>query len=120
MGMMEKMSKRKLLKTHVMELDKDTALSFVCDSITLVPVKPTVSWMYKNIDAVLSADGEPICRLKGGGDVVFIEPSARSFKIDVFAKSKLTRIFPTFGRLRVDWDGLDLHVTRLADDDETL
>lgn len=120
MGMIEKVSKRKLLNADVFELDDDKAVSFVCDSVILVPTKPRTCPFYKNIDAVLHKDDGTLIRLKGGGDVVFIESSTRSFKIDVLAKSKLTRIFPTFGRLRVDWDGLDLHITRLPNDNETV
>lgn len=115
MGLIEKKSKRKLLDVETITLDRDKALSFVCDDVILLPVGAKTCRLYKNLDAVLCRDCQPVVRLKGGGDVLFIEPSTRSFKIDVFNKSKVTRLFPTFGRLRVDWDGVDLHVTRLPD-----
>lgn len=116
-----KMTKQKLYNFKPsLSLDADRALSFVGDSLILLPTKPKTCKAYKNIDAVLCGEDGPLCRLTGGGDVVFVEPSTRSFKIDVLAKSGLVRVFPTFGRIRVDWDGVDLHVTRLLDDDETL
>lgn len=118
MGMIEKMSKRKILKTEIFELDKDFPLSFMCDDIVLIPVKSKTCMFYKNIDAVICVDGEPVYRLKGGGDVVFVEPSTRSIKIDILSKSKLHRLFPTYGRFIINWDGIDLHIKRLPNDDE--
>lgn len=117
MGVVEQilMSKRQLNKVRSMKLNPGKALSFVCDDVILMPVKPKICKCFKNIDAVLCANGTPIVRLDGGGDVAVIEPTTESLKIDVLTKSKLTRIFPTYGRLRVDWDGMDLHITRLSD-----
>lgn len=115
------MSKRQIKNTKQMTLDSETALSFVCDEVLLLPVSKYIHFpAYRRMDAVLFAHGEPLVRLKYGGDVMFIEPSNRSFKIDVAVKNNLTRIFPTFGRIRVDWDGCDLHITRLPGDDETV
>jgi hypothetical protein len=111
-----KMSKRKFYRTQAVNLDNETALAFVCDEVIILPVKSRYVPFFKNIDVVICQEGEPIYRLKGGGDVIFMESSSRSYKIDVLEKSKLTRIIPTTGRMRVDWDGIDLHVTRIGDD----
>ena len=116
-----RMSKRQIKRLEKIELDSDKALSFVCDEIVLLPVKKSKLFpLYKRIDAALFSFGEPLVRLKGGGDVVFVEPSNRSFKIDFAIKNNLARIFPTTGRLRIDWDGLDLHITKLDGCDETV
>jgi hypothetical protein len=102
------------------ELDNKTALSWVCDSVVFVPTgKSVISW-YKKMNVVLYANGKAIARLKNASDILCVEASTRSFKMDCASKNGLLRLFPTFGRLRVDWNGTDLHVTRLANDDETV
>lgn len=117
-----KRSKRQILNVKpVIELDKDTALSFVCDSVVFIPTKKYKNMpVYKEMDVVLFRNGEPAVRLTHDSDVVYIEPSTRSMKIDVASRNGLTRIFPTFGRFRVDWNCVDLHITRLPNDDETV
>jgi hypothetical protein len=114
-----KASKRYLQKIKPFELDDDKAYSFVCDEIIVLPVKSS-NPVFKNIDLIICNDGYPLCRLKGGGDLLFLESSNRSFKFDVTYKNGLACIYPSMGRLRVDWDGCDLHVSRLADDSETV
>lgn len=114
-----KASKRYLQKINPFVLDKDKAYSFVCDELIALPTKSD-NPVFKNIDLILCNEGYPFCRLKGGGDILFLESSSRSFKLDVTYKNKLPCIYPSMGRLRVDWDGCDLHVTRLSDDRETI
>jgi hypothetical protein len=115
------MSKRKMRNIKAIECDKDKALSFVCDEVVLLPTgkNPHFSF-YSQMHIILFADGEPLVKLVNDGDVVFIEPSASSFKIDVSVLNNLTRIFPTNGRIRVDWDGLSMHINRFGDCDETV
>lgn len=105
----------------VVTLDCDKALSFVCDSLVFIPNgKSTQLQYYKKMDVVLFVYGEPSVRLKGASDVTFVEPSTISLKLDVASKNGLFRIFPTFGRFRVDWDCANLHITRLPNVDETI
>ena len=101
-------------------LHKDRALSWVCDSIVFVPKGKSINPFYKKMDLVLFANGDAVARLKNASDVLFVEHSTRSFKMDCANKNGLLRLFPSFGRLRVDWNGIDLHVTRLPNDDERI
>lgn len=111
------MSKRKMRKVHSLTCEKDHALSFCCDEVVLLPTGKSSSFpYYSEMHVVLFEDGEPIIRLINDGDVVFIEPSEYSLKVDTSVFNNLTRIFPTIGRLRVDWDGMSLHIHRFGDD----
>ena len=109
------MRKKEIKKMPEVILDSDKALAFVCDSVVLIPTKAT-NPVFKNIDIALFDDEKPLCRLKGNGDMIYVESSARSTKIDVLKKSGLVSVYPSMGRFRVDWDGTDIHLTRLNDE----
>lgn len=115
------MTKRDLKKIQPVECDKDHALSFICDEVMLIPSgKSPYFEFYRNMNVVLFKEGEPTVRLLNDSDVLFIEPSEYSLKIDSSRKNNLIRIFPTIGRIRVDWDGTSLHINRFGDIDETV
>lgn len=114
------MKKKEFYKLPKIELKSNKPTSFDCNDVMFLPVKSKHQKIWKKIDVVLCQAGEPTIRLTGNGEIVFIEHSTRSFKIDIPYSSGLTRLFPTLGKLCVEWDGTDLHIKRIPLDDETV
>ena len=117
------MSKRDYKKLDVIELDDDTDSIYVCDEITIIPMKCCRYCLFDYIDIVLhSYDKEPI-RLRCGMDGLWINCNVC---VDVEHKTKYAGLFPTANTyverfmVRCDGNRVTVDVIGSTNDDKTV
>lgn len=102
------MSKREFYKIKKSETSRNDV--YLCDSVVILPTKKETCPGFTDFGVALFKEGYPLCRLDVTGDVLFMESSNMSYKIDIMSKSGLTNIFASVGRLAVVYDGCDIHI----------
>lgn len=113
------MSKRQLKKVRTVNLAKQGPWGYCCDEAVILAGKRNKLFsMYRDVHLVLFKNGEPVLKLVTNSDVLNINPSNISIKIDIASRNSSVRLFPRLGKLYVNWEGLALHVT--GHNDETV